>query len=159
MSSKIRVTRSSSALIPTTGDQKRILPNHELSFRTVYCHENPGRASRIEQDQIYILHQASSSLDCEGPPSSFTSRTQSTPAAVIPDVDSTHRVQNPIRQVVAEEVVREHAKLLPHVTQQALQNALLNIFSTGYTEAKEDWRSLPIDLFKRFSPTFLKRYF
>lgn len=41
-----------------------------------------------------------------------------------------------MRQIVAEDIAREHAKLSEQATQQVMESALSNIFYTGYTEAE-----------------------
>lgn len=73
-------------------------------------HENAGRAGSIEQEPIHTLDQTFSSLDCEFPPTCFSSWARSAPAADIPDIESTLQTRENIRQIVAVKAASEHIK-------------------------------------------------
>lgn len=135
MSNTIRATWSNPVIVLLIGDPKRILRHQDLSILPVYNYENPGRVGCIEQKPIHNFDQAFSLLDHEGPPPSPTSLAQSASAAVIPHVESSPQVWEYMRQIVAEEVCIEDAKLSQQVTQQAVENVLSDIFLTGYTKA------------------------
>lgn len=135
MSNDIRETRSNPVLVPPTAYPERILRNQDLSFRSVYSHENPRRADSIKREPIHTLYQAFSSLVCKGPSASATSRAQSAHVAVIPDVESSSHVRGNIWQIVVEEVACGYTKLSLQATQQAMENTLLEILLSGYNKA------------------------
>lgn len=88
MSNNIRAAWLNPARVLPASDPKRILRDHDLSFRAMYNYKSPGRAGSIEQKPIHTVEQNIYYLNCEGPPPSPTSRAQLAPAAVSPDVES-----------------------------------------------------------------------
>lgn len=105
LSDNIRATRLNHALLPATGNPKRISRDHDLKFRTMQNHEKPRRPGSIEQEPIYTPDKAFSSLDRKWSPPSPVSRGQPASAVFIPDIASLPQVCNHIRQIVAWKVV------------------------------------------------------
>lgn len=103
-----------------------MLGNQHFSFCTVYSHGNPRRAGSVEQELSHILDQEIS------PP---TFRTQSAPAAVIPDVGSLPQVCDHFWQIVSENVAYKRAKQSQQAPKQAVETVLWDIFFDNYTEA------------------------
>lgn len=78
------------------GNPEHILREQELSFRTMYSHEGLGHVRNEEREPIYLLDHSFQSLDCKGLTPSPTSRAQSVPAAVNPNIES----DPPIREYI-----------------------------------------------------------
>lgn len=68
--SNTSTTRSNPALVPPTGNRKRILREQEFSYRTDFNHEGSGLVRDDKREEIHTLDQASQLLDRKVPPPS-----------------------------------------------------------------------------------------
>lgn len=121
MSNNTQTSLSNLALIPLTSNLEHVLRYQTLIFHALYNHKNFGRAGSIEQEPIQIMDQAFSLMDHEDPPLSLTSWSQLASAVVGPNIELSPQVCDHIRQIVVEDVAREHSKLSHEATQQALE--------------------------------------
>lgn len=112
MSDNTCAARSSPALCMPTGIPKRILCGRDLHFGTVYRCKNSSRTDSIEHEPKNNLNQTVSELNRTGLPPSLTSQAQLAAVAFKASVNSLRQTRDYIRQIVAEEVVRECTKRL-----------------------------------------------
>lgn len=100
------------ALVPSTGNTKRILRDQELPLRSAYSLKGLGHVSNDKRESIDTLDQPFQSIGFECLPPFPTSRTKSTSAAVNPDIESNSHVC----RYIWHNVARERRRVLKTLT-------------------------------------------
>lgn len=132
----IRANRTNPTLAPLLAIRNALRAIKTFRSAPFTVSSTPEHLGTIKQVSIPTFDQAFSSLDRENLHTSPISRTQSAPAAAIPDVETSSQIWDHIGHVVAKELALHNPKRLQQATQKFVEKDLLDIFSNGFTGAE-----------------------